>query len=35
MDRFAWVDVATARELLVTAQGAFLDRLAERLTSSG
>jgi predicted NUDIX family NTP pyrophosphohydrolase len=35
MDRFAWVDVATARELLVTAQAAFLDRLAERLTSSG
>ena len=35
MDRFAWVDVATARELLVTAQAAFLDRLVERLTSSG
>jgi predicted NUDIX family NTP pyrophosphohydrolase len=35
MDRFAWVDVATARELLVTAQAAFLDRLADRLTSSG
>ena len=35
MDRFAWVDVATARELLVAAQAAFLDRLVERLTSSG
>ena len=34
MDRFAWVDLATARALLVTAQAAFLDRLAERVTSS-
>ena len=35
MDRFAWVDLASARELVVTAQAAFLDRLEERLTSSG
>ena len=31
LDRFDWVDLATARELLVTAQTAFLDRLVERL----
>ena len=35
MDRFAWVDLETARRLLVTAQAAFLDRLAERLTPAG
>ncbi len=31
LDRFAWVDVATARELLVAGQVAFLDRLLELL----
>jgi predicted NUDIX family NTP pyrophosphohydrolase len=31
LDRFAWVDVGTARELLVSAQTTFLDRLADRL----
>lgn len=31
VDRVAWVDLATAREKLVTAQRAFVDRLAERL----
>jgi predicted NUDIX family NTP pyrophosphohydrolase len=31
LDRFAWVDVGTARDLLVSAQTTFLDRLADRL----
>lgn len=31
LDRFAWVSVDTARELLVKAQVTFLDRLLERL----
>ena len=31
LDRFDWVDLTTARELLVSAQTAFLDRLVERL----
>lgn len=31
LDRFAWVDLATARELLVAAQVTFLDRLLEQL----
>lgn len=32
MDRFAWVDLPTARELLVTGQVAFLDRLVAMLS---
>jgi predicted NUDIX family NTP pyrophosphohydrolase len=31
LDRFAWVDLGTARDLLVAAQTAFLDRLVEQL----
>lgn len=31
LDRFAWVDVGTARELLVAAQVVFLDRLLDRI----
>lgn len=31
LDRFAWVDVGTARELLVAGQVAFLDRLLDRI----
>jgi predicted NUDIX family NTP pyrophosphohydrolase len=31
LDRFAWVDLGTARDLLVAGQTAFLDRLVERL----
>ena len=31
LDRLAWLPLARARELVVTAQRAFLDRLAERL----
>ena len=32
LDRFAWVELATARELLVKAQTAFLDRLLVQLS---
>jgi predicted NUDIX family NTP pyrophosphohydrolase len=32
LDRFAWVDVETARELLVAGQVAFLDRLLDGLS---
>jgi predicted NUDIX family NTP pyrophosphohydrolase len=35
MDRFAWVDLDSARRLLVSAQAAFADRLAEHLTPAG
>jgi predicted NUDIX family NTP pyrophosphohydrolase len=35
MDRFAWVDLDTARRLLVSAQAAFVDRLAEHVTRAG
>lgn len=34
LDRFAWAEVATARELLVKGQLPFLDRLLERLAAS-
>lgn len=33
LDRFAWVDLATARELLVAGLVPFLDRLADRLAA--
>ena len=35
LDRFAWSEVGTARELLVKGQLPFLDRLLERLTTTG
>jgi predicted NUDIX family NTP pyrophosphohydrolase len=35
LDRFAWTEVGTARELLVKGQLPFLDRLLERLTTTG
>jgi predicted NUDIX family NTP pyrophosphohydrolase len=35
LDRFAWAEVGTARELLVKGQLPFLDRLLERLTTTG
>ncbi|MEO7980107.1 MAG: NUDIX domain-containing protein [Sporichthyaceae bacterium] len=34
LERFAWVDVATARELVVKGQVAFLDRLLDRLAGT-
>ncbi|GHJ39180.1 NUDIX domain-containing protein [Streptomyces sp. TS71-3] len=35
LDRVAWFPLAEARERIVKAQAAFLERLAERLTASG